>query len=380
MLPLTHITVLDLSRLLPGPYCTMLLADLGCEVIKIEEPGRGDYMRWVPPFINEESALFLAVNRNKKSMTLNLKSEKGKEIFYTLVSQSDIVVENFRPGTLNTLDIHYEKAREINPGIIYCSITAYGQDGPYKSKAAHDINVIGVGGVLGITEHRALPAIQIADLSSSLMSCIAILAALRQRDATGRGQHIDISMLESVVSLLAVPISEYQALNRSPDQDVVSLSGKLACYTIYKTKDGKFLTLAAIEPKFWTQFCTLIEHPELIEKQFSPDQDLLKVCLQEIFKQKSRRAWVDMLQDVCTPVNSMEDVLQDPQLIYRNVISELHHPQAGTIQQIATPLTVSFGSGDMTPPPRFGEHTTSILESLGYTGAEIADMNTEGAI
>jgi crotonobetainyl-CoA:carnitine CoA-transferase CaiB-like acyl-CoA transferase len=359
----------------------MLLSDLGCEVIKIEEPERGDYMRWAPPFINEESALFLAVNRNKKSMTLNLKSRKGRKIFFKLIAQSDVVVESFRPGILETLEIHYEKAQKINPGIIYCSISAYGQDGPYKSKAAHDLNVIGIGGILGLTDHRALPGIQIADLSSSLMSCIAILAALRMRDSTAEGQHIDISMLDSVVSLLAPQASVHQAMNISPAQPQISLSGDLACYAIYKTKDGNYITLAAIEPKFWKRFCELVERPELIDNQFSEDQDLLKEYIGDIFAQKTQEEWLKILKDVCTPLNSMEDVIKDPQLLYRNMVSELHHPTAGDILQLATPLTSIFGSGEsMTPPPLFGEHTHSILKDLGYSQAEIKDMKETGII
>jgi crotonobetainyl-CoA:carnitine CoA-transferase CaiB-like acyl-CoA transferase len=381
MLPLTGIRILDLSRLLPGPYCTMLLADLGCEVIKIEEPHLGDYMRWVPPFIREESALFCAVNRNKKSMTLNLKCRKGREVFYKMVSQSDIVVESFRPGILKTLEIHYEEARKINPGIIYCSITAYGQHGPYKSRAAHDINIIGLGGVLGLTEGKVLPGIQIADMSSALMSCIAIQAALIMRGRTGQGQHIDISMLDSVVSLLAVHASEYFAMDTSSDQEMVSLSGGLACYNVYRTQDGKFITLGAVEPKFWEQFCELIGSPELKEKQFSKDQELLKTCIGDIIRQKTQKEWVEILTDVCTPVNSMGDVLKDPQVLSRNLISELHHPTAGTILQVANPMKFSFELHEMrTHPPLFGEHTVSLLEKLGYSQKEIADMKGAGTI
>jgi crotonobetainyl-CoA:carnitine CoA-transferase CaiB-like acyl-CoA transferase len=359
----------------------MLLSDLGCEVIKIEEPQKGDYMRWVPPFIGEESALFLAVNRNKKSMTLNLKSPQGKKIFFKLIAQSDVVVESFRPGIMETLNIGYEKAREINPEIIYCSITAYGQNGPYKSKAAHDINVIGVAGILGLTEQKALPGIQIADLTSSLMSCIAILGALRRRDRTAQGQFIDISMLDSVVSLLATQVSVHQALDTSPAQPQISLSGELACYALYETKDGKVITLAAIEPKFWKQFCELVERPELIDKQFSQDQELLKKHIRATFAQKTQKEWLKILKDVCTPLNSMEEVIKDPQLLHRNMILHLHHPTAGDILQIANPLITSFGPvTSKIPPPLFGEHTDSILKDLGYSDSEITDMRERGII
>ena len=375
MLPLTGIRILDLSRLLPGPYCTMLLADLGCEVIKIEEPHLGDYLRWVPPFIGEESSMFLAVNRNKQSMTLNLKSQKGKSIFFKMIEQADVVVESFRPGTLKTLGIHYEESRKVNPGIIYCSITAYGQQGPYKSRAAHDINIIGLGGFLGLTGGREIPGIQIADTSSALMSCIAILVALIMRDKTGQGQHIDISMLDSIVSLLALHISEYIAINISSEQEKVSLSGEMACYNVYETQDGKLITLGAVEPKFWEQFCESIGKPELKNKQFSRDQGLLKTCIGDIIRQKTQKEWLEILLDVCTPVNSIGDLLKDPQILSRDIISAINHPTAGTILQVRHPMKFSSDLDEMREhPPLFGEHTIPLLRELGYSDEDITHM------
>lgn len=381
MLPLQDITVLDLSRLLPGPYCSMLLADLGCSVTKIEEPQTGDYTRWMPPFIKEESARFLSINRNKKSMTLNLKTEKGREIFFELVEKSDIVLESFRPGTLQRLQIDYQRARKVNPRIIYCSITAYGQTGPYSKKAAHDINILGVGGVLSITSNNTLPGVQIADTTSGLLACIAILTALIAREKTGKGQYIDISMLDGVISLLSMHAAEFFATGKSPVLETMPLSGAFACYTVYETGDNKFITLGALEPKFWKKLCKIIKREDLIYQQFAEDQESLKEILQEIFKQNPLKYWLDTLTDVCTPVNSIEEALSDPQVVHRKMLCDIEHPAAGTISQIRTPLTFSDIPGKIRiPPPLFGEHTKEILTILGYSLEEIEQFKKQGII
>jgi crotonobetainyl-CoA:carnitine CoA-transferase CaiB-like acyl-CoA transferase len=378
---LESVTILDLSRLLPGPYCSMLLADLGCHVIKIEEPTTGDYARWMPPFINTESARFLSVNRNKKSITLNLKTEKGREIFMQLVKKSDVVLESFRPGTLQALKIHYEAAQEVNPGIIYCSITAYGQDGPYSHKAAHDINVIGLGGVLSITRKREIPGVQIADTTSGLLACIGILSALIAREKTGKGQHLDISMLDGVVSLLSIHAGEYFATKRSPIPEKMALSGGLACYNVYKTKDKKFITLGALEPKFWHEFCTAVERDDLEPRQFNEDQEELKRIIISIFKERSQEEWLAVLDNVCTPVHNLEQVFKDPHVLYRNMLSHIDHPAAGVIDQLGTPIKSShFSSEIQLPPPQFGEHTIPILQELGITDHEIDELREEGVI
>lgn len=376
---LQHIKILDLSRLLPGPYCSMILADLGCDVIKIEEPTTGDYTRWMPPFINGESARFLSINRNKRSMTLNLKTEKGREIFFNLVKKSDVVIESFRPGTLQKLQIDYERAQKVNPHIIYCSITAYGQNGPYKYKAAHDINIIGLGGVLSITKNQTIPGIQIADTTSGLLACIAILTALITREKTEKGQHIDISMLDGVVSVLSVHAAEYFATGVLPVPEKMPLSGGFACYQVYETKDGKFVTLGALEPKFWNQFCKTIERDDLIPEQLKEDQHSLKKVLQNIFKEKTQKEWVNILTDMCTPVNSLEEVFQDPQVLHRDMLSSVDHPAAGVINQISLPIK-GLHTSEMKPPPLFGEHTREILTDLGFSDTEIKEFKEQGVI
>lgn len=376
---LDGIKILDLSRLLPGPYCTMLLADLGCEVIKIEEPHTGDYMRWIPPFINGESARFLSVNRNKKSMTLNLKTEKGREIFFELVKRSDVVIESFRPGTLQKLEIDYEKAQKINAGIIYCSITAYGQDGPYKGRAAHDINITALGGALSITENHAIPGIQIADTTSGLLACVAILSALITREKTKKGQHLDISMLDGLVSLLSLHAGEYFATNISPVPEKMPLSGGLACYNVYETKECKSVALGAIEPKFWIEFCKVVGREDLIPEQLSEDQEPLKKILRDIFRKKTQKEWLNTLQDVCTPVNSLEEVFADPQVLFRDMLSEVNHPAAGVIKQVGIPVKGLGGKIEI-PPPLFGEHTIPILKELGFSDEEIRGLREQEVI
>ncbi|MBU6998462.1 MAG: CoA transferase [Theionarchaea archaeon] len=378
---LENIRILDLSRLLPGPYCSMLLADLGCHVIKIEEPTTGDYARWMPPFINTESARFLSVNRNKKSMTLNLKTEKGRGIFMQLVERSDVVLESFRPGILQALQIHYEEAQKVNPGIVYCSITAYGQDGPYTHKAAHDINVIGLGGVLSITRNREIPGVQIADTASGLLACIGILSALLFRERTGKGQHVDISMLDGIISLLSVHAGEYFATRKSPVPEKMALSGGLACYNVYETNDEKFITLGALESKFWQEFCTAVERDDLVPHQFDEDQEELKQIISSIFKERSQQEWMDTLENVCAPVNNLEMVCRNPQVLHRNMVSQVEHPAAGVIDQVGTPIKSSLCPAEIRlPPPLFGEHTRSILQDIGISEAEIEELREEGVI
>lgn len=371
--------ILDLSRLLPGPYCSMLLADLGCEVIKIEEPHTGDYSRWMPPFINGESARFLFVNRNKKSMTLNLKAEKGMEIFLKMVKDADVVLESFRPKTMERLGIGYGDALKVNPRIIYCSITAYGQDGPYAEKAAHDINITGIGGVLSITKDRALPGVQVADMTGGLLACIGILRGLIEREETGKGMHVDISMLDGVVSLLSIHAGEYFATRVSPVPEKMALSGGLACYNVYETRDGRFITLGALEPKFWNEFCTRARREDLIPQQFHEDQDTIKKELREIFMQKNQEEWLNLLHDVCTPVNALEEVFKDPQVVHRGMRCEVEHPKAGMIEQVGIPVK-GLTTATMGSPPLFGEHTVSILKELGYSDAEVETLKEEGVI
>jgi crotonobetainyl-CoA:carnitine CoA-transferase CaiB-like acyl-CoA transferase len=359
----------------------MVLADLGCDVIKIEEPGTGDYTRWMPPFINTESARFLSVNRNKKSITLNLKTEKGREIFFQLVQKADVVLESFRPGTVQRLHIDYQQVHKVNPRIIYCSITAYGQNGPYKDRAAHDINIAGLGGVLSITKGNTVCGVQIADTTSGLLACIGILTALVHREKTQKGQYIDVSMLDGVVSLLSVHAGEYFATKVSPVPEEMALSGGLACYDVYETKDNKFVALGALEPKFWSIFCACVNREDLVQTQLQKDQQSLKKIVSTIFREKTQKEWLTILTDMCTPVNNLEEVFKDPHVLHRGMVCTVTHPTAGVINQIGVPLLLSETPGTVRdPPPLFGEHTKEVLTDLGFSDTDIAHLKKEGVI
>lgn len=270
--PIKGLKMLDLSRLLPGPYCSLLLADLGMEVLKVEEPGQGDYIRKIGPIRRKESAYFLAVNRNKKSMTLDLKMEESKEIFYRLTQSYDIVLESFRPGVMDRLGIGYEELKKRNPHVILCSLSGYGQSGPYRERSGHDINYIGLGGILEITGQRngppIIPGVQIADIGGGMMAAIAILAAVIHREKTGEGQFLDISMLDGIISWLSVLAGKYFVDENLPQRGNMRITGRYACYQVYQTKDGRYMSLGALEEKFWKNFCEALGREDLIPKQF----------------------------------------------------------------------------------------------------------------
>jgi len=268
------VKVLDLTRLLPGNFCTLLLADYGAEILKIEDTDRGDYGRWYPPRVKEQSALFIGLNRNKRSMKLNLKTDKGRGIFMQLVETSDVIVESFRPGVVDRLGIGYDAVRKVNQEIIYCSISGFGQDGPYRDKVGHDINYIGIGGILGITGQRGgspvVPGTQVADIGAGgMMAVIGVLVALVHRQNTGKGQYIDISMLDGIVSWLSLSASKYFVDGEIPCREGMMLNGQYPCYRVYKTKDGKYLTIGALEKRFWENLCRALEREDLIPQQYA---------------------------------------------------------------------------------------------------------------
>ncbi|MFQ5842204.1 MAG: CaiB/BaiF CoA transferase family protein, partial [Thermodesulfobacteriota bacterium] len=313
MKALDGVKILDLTRLLPGNFCTLLLADNGADVLKIEDTDRGDYGRWYPPRVRTQSAYFLALNRNKKSMKLNLKTDEGKTIFMQLAQRSDVILEGFRPGVTDRLGIGYEAVRKVNSQIIYCSISGYGQDGPYRDKVGHDINYIGIGGILGITGQRdgppVIPASQIADIGAGgMMATIGILMALLHQRKTGKGQYIDISMLDGVVSWLSLFASQYFVDGEIPKRGGMMLNGQFPCYRVYKTKDGNFITIGALEEKFWKNLCRALGREDLIPHQYAkgPQGNEVVSQLEEVFLTKTRDEWLEYLEgfEICHgPVN-----------------------------------------------------------------------------
>lgn len=382
MRPLDGITVLDLTRLLPGAVATMMMGDFGAEIIKIEEPGAGDPMRQSQAGINQPDAYFLLTNRNKRSLALNLKHPAGREIFLQLVEKADVVIEGFRPGVMERLGLDYETLRQLNPRLIYCALTGYGQDGPYRHQAGHDINYISTAGLLGVNGMKdgppAIPGVQVADLAGgSLHAVIGILLALQARAQTGAGQMVDISMTDCSLALMYIPLATYLANGAQPQRGAEGLSGRYACYHIYQTQDGRHLALGALEPKFWANLCHQLSRTDLIPLQFSNSRQWeLIATLSTIFRRKTAAEWLNEFTEVdacLTLVKDVAEMIDDPQIVARGLIGELDHPTAGRLKQLAPTVQLSATPGRMqTPPPELGEHTRPILIELGYTDALIA--------
>lgn len=398
MHPLDGIKVLDLTRLLPGEYCLMMLADFGAEVIKVEDTGKGDYSRWKHPLFSNAmvddtiSAYFAALNRNKKSMKLNLKDPAGKEIFLKLTGNADVVLESFRPGVMDRLGVGYEILKKINPALIYCALSGYGQDGPYRLKPGHDSNYLGIAGVLGMQGVRGGPpimsGIQIADVcGGGQMSFEGILLSLLARAKTGKGQFVDISMLDFSVSLLAQHAGNFFGDGEEPRRSEMNLNGGYACFNIYKAGDGKYIVLAALEDKFWEQFCIAIKKEHFIKDIMAdlPRQLEIMAELQSLFEQKSCAEWMEFFEkvDTCiTPVNNLQEAFSDPQVLHRKMLQSLTYQSAHgkkTIKQVGIPIKLSETPGSLRMgPPRFGQHTDEVLAGAGYTTVEIEEFHKKG--
>ncbi len=376
---LTGIRVLDLTRLLPGPYATLLLADLGAEVIKIEEPQHGDPVRWVPPLINEKSAPFLALNRNKKSLTLDLKAPKGREIFLQLAQRTDVVMEGFRPGVVQRLGIDYEHVHEANPNIIYCSLTGYGQKSPYRDHVGHDVNYIARAGLLSLTgEVPVIPGVPVADLCGAMFATVSVLAALHAREQGKGGAYLDVSLTDTVVSWLTIHFAEYLVTKKPLRSQELVLTGGFPCYHIYETRDRKYLAVGVLEEKFWAKLCHVLGKPEFIPHQFSEDKrEEIFQSLKAIFASKTQAEWLkelDPKEIPVAPVLNLAEVVRDPHVRERKLI---HEDEMG----IVLPVQVS-GSREKEDhsAPELGEHTHEILAEFGYSQADIDRLTQERVI
>ncbi|PWA12792.1 CoA transferase [Pueribacillus theae] len=368
-LPLKNIRVLDLTRLLPGPYCSQLLADFGAEVIKVEEPNLGDYARWNEPKAGEYSAMFESLNRNKKSVAMNLKDEKDRNLFKELVKTADVLIESFRPGVMDRLGIGYDILKEINPKLVYCAITGYGQNGPYQDKPGHDINYLSYAGLLHFNgrkgEKPIPPATQIADIGGgALMGAVGILTALMGRNESGKGQFVDISMTDGVVSWLQSILPEFLAGNEKQKGEL-TLSGGKACYGVYETADGRYLSVGALEEKFWKVFCEGIERPDFIPLLESPIQvqEQLRKEIEQIIYKRSLKEWMDIFEnaDACvSPVLTLEEMINDPQIKARDMIVNFEDTR-----QIGLPIKLSDTPGEIrTKAPKLGEHNEEVFSKL----------------
>ena len=395
-LPLAGIKILDLSRLLPGAYCSVMLADFGAEVLKIEDTGGGDYLRWAPPFCGAEdkaalgtrSALYLALNRNKRSARIDLKSDGGREAFLRLARTYDVVLESFRPGVLDRLGVGYETLRKENPGIVYCAISGYGQSGSQSQRAGHDINYLGQNGVLALTGAAGGPPIlsatQIADIGGgSMMATIGILTALRERDRSGEGQVVDVSMTDGSLSWLVYAAARYFADGETRRRGEDELSGGIICYLPYEAKDG-WVSMGALEPKFWQAFCAGVEREDLVERQFEAPGSATHAEMAAIFAARTREEWRQFndQHDCCVePISELEEALGSELVREREMVVELDQPGIGKVRQLAVPLKLTETPAKAPgPAPALGEHTADALEEAGYSKAEVESLLSSGAV
>ena len=393
--PLSDVKILDLTRLLPGGFCTLLLADLGADVIKVEDTGQGDYVRWAPPYygtdeqtpLGTRSAIYLSLNRNKRSIRLDLKHEGGRQALIKLAETADVLVESFRPGVLDKLGVGYEVLRQANPALVYCPITGYGQDGPNRDRAGHDQNYLGLNGVLGLTGEAGGPPIQsgaqIADLGGgALMAALGILAALQEAGRSGEGQVVDISMTDGSLAWLVMEAGRYFGSGEVPKRGEVMLSGGIICYRPYEAADG-WVTCGALEPKFWGRFCTAVGREDLIEHQFANPGSEPHRDVEEIFKTKTRdqwRAFNDEHDAMIEPILDLDEALESELAREREMVISYEQPELGEIKQLGFPIKLSRTPASVErPAPALGEHTAELLMDAGYSAEEVKALEESGA-
>lgn len=373
MQALTGIRVLDMSRLLPGPYCTMLLADFGAEVIKIEEPGKGDYSRSFPPFLKDFGYWHLQLNRNKQSVVLDLKSEEGKNIFLELVKTADVVVESYRPGVLKKLGVDYEAAAKVNPKIIYCSLSGYGSKGPLAHKADHDLGYLSLAGVTAMSGEAdgapAIPGVLMADMNAALSAGMSIMIALRHAALTGQGQEIDISLFNVAMNLMPGAASLFFGSGFVAERGNNWLTGAYANYNIYATADGRYVSVGCLEKKFWRNLCLGLDKEELIDMiDDESNHPYLKEQLAAAFKQKTMREWEEFFadKDACvTPVLNFKEAVESEQVQANEMVLNVQDDELGEYQQLGFAMKLSKTPAQLNKrAPRLGEDTEKILAQL----------------
>ncbi|MFQ5990674.1 MAG: CaiB/BaiF CoA transferase family protein [Candidatus Methylomirabilales bacterium] len=392
--PLEGVVVLDATQVMAGPYCTLLLADMGADVIKVEKPHGGDDSRAMgPPFIGEESAAFLAINRNKRSVTLDLKSIEGRDLFRLLARRSDVLVENFRPGTMEKLDLHFEAIQQINPSIIYCSISGFGHTGPYRNRGGFDLVAQGMSGLISVTGQPGGPptkvGVPISDLNAGVFGAYGILSAYVHRLKTGEGQHVDTSLLEGAVAYTFWESSIYFATGEVP-QPLGSGHRLNAPYQVFETKDGA-VSIGGANQSTWEKLCGVLGRQDLLEDpNFLTNAERVRhyrklgTLLQPIFHQRTTAEWLALLEKggvPAGPIYDMAQVYEDPHIRDRDMVVELDHPVAGKIKNIGIPVKLSLTPGEIRrPAPLLGQHTDEVLLWLGLDSSEIARLRQVGAI
>ncbi|MFN8523627.1 MAG: CaiB/BaiF CoA-transferase family protein [Chloroflexota bacterium] len=393
--PLSDLRVVDLTRVLAGPYMAMMLGDMGADVIKVEQPGSGDdTRRWGPPFVDGESTYYLAVNRNKRSVTLNLKHPSAREALLKLVEGADVLIENFKVGTMERMGLGYEDVlRAHNPRLVYCSVTGYGRTGPYAGRPGYDYMAQAMGGIMSVTgEPSGEPmkyGVAIGDLTTAMTGCSAVLAAVHHRDRTGTGQRVDVSLLETVVGWLIHLATDYFATNELPKR-FGNAHQSIVPYQVVRARDGYF-ALGVGNDRQFRDFANVLGHPEWAEDpRFSVNsarvahREVLVPMILEILATRTAREWVDAILAAgvpAGPINTVADVFSDPQVLHRQMLLEVPHPKLGSVKMAGIP----YKHGD-TPatvrrhPPLLGEHTDEVLRELGYDDAAIGSLRAEGAV
>lgn len=381
---LDGIRVLDLTRLLPGPFCSMVLADMGADVVKVEEPGRGDYMRWYPPLRDGQSVVFNTVNRNKRSITLNLKSTAGRELFLKLASRADVLIEGNRPGVMDRLGLGWDALCAANPKLVLCSITGFGQTGPWAMRAGHDLNYMAIAGALALNAEPGRDphplGVQVADIGAGAQgAATAILGALLDVARGGEGRHLDVSMTDGAFAWLGTPLAVAYEEGVVPRPGGLRLTGLYACYRVYRCADGRYYSVGALEPKFWQELCDALGRPDLVDRQYEEEEDQLEVHreMEQVFATKTRAEWEAVLggRDVCAePVLALDEVLDHPHVRARGLATVR---PTGLELSPAVPLGEGWRRLD---PPGLGEHTAAVLAEVGVGEAELARLRDEGAV
>jgi crotonobetainyl-CoA:carnitine CoA-transferase CaiB-like acyl-CoA transferase len=390
-LPLEGYRVLDLSAIYPGSLCTMILADLGAEVLKIESPAGGEPGRSIPPLVKKTGVLFHMLNRNKKSVTLDVRNPRGREVLLRLVERADVFVENTRPGNLGKIGLGYEDVVKINPRIVYCSITGFGQDGPLRDIPAHDINFLALSGILGLIGEKgrapAIPDIQIAGAGAGGMNAaMGVIASLLRRERTGKGQYIDAAILDGLVPYLTLSMCQFMHNGKQPRRGESLFSGGYAFWNVYRTKEGRYISLGCWEKKYWENFCRAVNREDLAREQHAPPPRQNEIIdeVRSIFMAKTRDEWLEALDpsDICyAPVNSLKEALEHPQIRHRVLWFKEKHPEDGEIPQPGFPMKFNEDQpGWRTPPPGLGEHNRQILDELGIDEVELRELKAAGII